>query len=284
MAVLTYREILPRLFSHRIGEVPNAERKFVVTVDSATDHQSCINQVNIKHGDPHPEYPYLSMTDASLVESDPFHVEITFKYEVLKAEEFEPNPLLRPDVWTFSTGGATVPAVAYYDEADNLAPLVNAAGDFIENATTEEAELRASISGNRPTFPLAVAAFVTNAVNDSVYLGCPQYTWKCAGMSAQQAVEVVNDVEQRYYQITVELIYRASGWPLVLPDVGFNFLSNGVRKRCYTFVEDERIPTANAVPLAINGEMLPPGAQPRLLVRRVHRAVSFPEYFGEPVF
>jgi hypothetical protein len=287
MAVVSYREVLPRTMQHRIGESPNAERKYVVTVDGATDHQAVIAAVNIGHGDPHPEYAYLAMTDASLSEVDPYHVEITYRYELLK-QEFEPNPLLRPDIWNFSTGGATVPAIAYYDAGDQLFPLVNAAGDFIENATTEEAELRASISGNRPSFPMDVAAYVTNAVNDSVYLGCPQYTWKCAGISAQQAIEVVNDVELRYYQITAELIYRASGWPLILPDCGFNFLDDGRRKRCYSLIKEGdqllQIPTANAVALAANGQMLPEGLPPRLLVRRVHRAVPFGTYFGTPTF
>ena len=287
MAVVSYREILPRTLQHRLGESPTAERKYAITVDGATNHQDCINAVGIAHGAAHPEYTFLVMTDASLSESDKYHVEITYRYELTK-QEFEPNPLLRPDIWNFSTGGASVPAIAYYDDAEQLKPLVNAAGDFIENATTEEAELRASISGNRPSFPMDVAAFVTNALNDSYYLGCPQFTWKCAGISAQQAVEVVNNAEVRYYQITAELIYRASGWPLLLPDCGFNFVQNGERRRCFSVIKQDgqsvEVPTANAVALAENGLMLPVGQLPRILVRRVHRAVNFDTYFGSPTF
>jgi len=290
MAVVAFREVLPRTVQHRIGESPTAERKYALTVDGATNHQDCIAAVGIAFGASHPEYGFMVMSDSSLTETDPYHVEITYRYEVLK-QEFQQNPLLRPDVWTFSTGGAAVPCVAYYDDSDTLKPLVNAAGDLFENVTTEEAELRASVSGNRPSFPMAIAAYVTNAVNDSSYLGCPQHTWKCAGISAQQAVEVVNDVEVRYYQITAELVYRASGWPLILPDVGFNFLKDGRRERCYTLLETpansftyEPIPTANAVPLSEDGRMLSQGQPARLLVRRVHRAVPFSTYFGEPTF
>ena len=283
MAVLNSREVLPRTLQHRIGDAPTAELRHVVTVDSPTSHQECIAAVGIALGSSHPEYPYLVMTDASLTETDRYHVEITYRYELLK-QEFEPNPLLRPDIWSFSTGGASVPAIAYYDDNDERQPLVNAAGDLIESATTEEAELRASISGNRARFPLAVAAYVTNALNSSDYLGCPKYTWKCAGISAQQAVEVVNNATVRYYQITAELIYRASGWPLILPDCGFNYLEGSQRKRCFAVIDGEQVPTANAVALAADGKMLQPGDPPRLLVRRVHRAIPFSTYFGTPTF
>ena len=45
-----------------------------------------------------------------------------------------------------------------------------------------------------------------------------------------------------------------------------------------------RVPAANPVALAENGAMLPPGNPPRLLWRRVHRAVAFSTYFGSPTF
>lgn len=287
MAVVTSREILPRTLQHRFGESPTAERRFAVTVDSSTTtHADVIAAVGIFHGDAHPEYSYLRMLDASLSESspDPYHVELVYRYEVPKQDEYDPNPLLRPDVWSFSTSGAAVPAIAYY-AGDKLAPLVNAAGELIEGAMTEEAELRATIAGNRARFPLDIAAYVTNAVNDAEYLGCPAYTWKCQGIGAQQAVEIVNDVEVRFYQVTAELVYRSSGWPLLLPDVGWNFLANKVLKRCFRLNDENlEVPSANPVALAADGRMLAPGVPPRLLVRRVHRAITFSTYFGTPQF
>lgn len=290
MAVVTSREILPRTLQHRFGESPTAERRFSITVDNpATAHADVIGAVGIFHGDAHPEYPYLRMLDASLTESspDPYHVEIVFKYEVPQQDEYDPNPLLRPDVWSFSTSGAAVPALAYY-AGDELRPLVNAAGELIEGAMTEEAELRATISGNRASFPLDIAAFVTNAVNNADYLSCPAYTWKCQGIGAQQAVEVVNDVEVRFYQVTAELAYRSSGWPLILPDVGWNFkAADGTMRRCFRLDNENppnEVPAANPVALAADGRMMPPGVEPRLLVRRVHRAVNFATYFGTPQF
>lgn len=292
MAVVTSREILPRTLQHRFGESPTAERRFAVTVDSpATAHADVIGAVGIFHGDAHPEYPYLRMLDASLSESspDPYHVELVYRYEVPKQDQYDPNPLLRPDIWSFSSSGSAIPMLHYYD-GEQIKPLVNAAGEMIEGAMTEEAELRATIAGNRASFPLDIAAYVTNTVNASGYLGCPAYSWKCNGIGAQQAVEVVNDVEVRFYQITVELAYRATGWPLVLPDVGWNFLTkdaegNNVLKRCFRLNGDnEEVAAANPVALAADGRMLPPGFPPRLLVRRVHRAIDFATYFGTPTF
>jgi len=288
MAVIASREVIPRTFSHKFGESPTAERKFVVTVDAPTPTQDVIGAVGIIHGTSHPEFGFLSMAEASVTETDRHHVEITYRYEV--APETEQNPLLRPDVWSFSTGGASVPALTYLDEADALRPLVNAAGDFIEGLQTEEAEVRATISGNRLTFPLAIAASVTNSLNDAPYLGGSRYTWKCAGIGGQQETEVVNGEELRYYKITVELVYRASGWPLVLPDVGWDYLEGGEKKRAWVWFDPgngepkTQVPSGSPRPLDGNGGLLPDGEPPRLIVRRVNRAVDFAAYFGTPSF
>jgi hypothetical protein len=291
MAVLSFREVLPRTFQQRFGDPPTAERKFVVTLDEPTPTQTAINAVGIAIGSPHPEFAYLTMTEGAVNETDRQHAEITYRYELLQPDQNDPNPLLRPDVWNFSVGVASVPALVHYPgEGPAVEPLVNAAGDLFENQMTEEAEIRATVSGNRAQFPLALAAFVTNTLNNSAYLGGQPYTWKCAGISGSQASEVVNNVEVRYYQITSELVYRASGWSLILPDAGFNFLNEQREKeRCFVTMVDEggnqiEVPTANAVPLAENGLMLAPGDLPRLLVRRVHRATDFNQYFGSPGF
>jgi hypothetical protein len=290
MAVVSWREVMPRTFQHRIGDAPTAERKFVATLDEPTPTQSIIASIGVAFGAPHPEFGYLRMTDGSVSETDRQHAEVTLRYDLLN-QEFQPNPLQRPDVWSFAVGGATIPATRYYDINDAVRPLVNAAGDLFENITTEEAEVRAVINGNRPTFPLQLAAFATNAVNNAPYLGGRQFTWKCAGISGQQTTEVVDGFEVRYYQITTELVYRASGWPLLIPDAGFNFIDqqDNTKRRCFVEFKDEeeaviRVPSANAVPLAGNGAMLAAGQQPRLLSRRVHRGIDFAQYFGNPQF
>lgn len=224
MAVIAYREVLPRTFSHRFGESPTAERKVVVTVDEPTETQAIINTVGIFHGDLHPEYPYLRCLDAQFTETDRQHVEGTYRYEVPKQEDLEPNPLARPDVWSFSAGGAQVPALYYYD-GDAVAPLVNSAGDFIDGVTATIAEMRATIAGNRPTFNYALAASITNCINGLPYLGGAPYTWLCTGITGQQQTEVVNGQEIRYWSFTSELVYRENTHLLILPDVGYNYIA-----------------------------------------------------------
>lgn len=295
MAVLSYRELAGRTFQHRFGEAPTAEIRYALTLDDpATPQQSMLNAVGIFHGAYHPEYTYLRCVEGNVSENDPdpWHATISYQYAVPERggnADFDPNPLARPDVWSFSTGGAQVPALVYYEGSDNsdIQPLVNAAGDFFEGLTTEEAEVRASISGNRPTFPLAIAAAVTNAINASPYLGGAAYTWKCVGLGAQQTTEVVNDIELNFWSVTVELVYRQSGWPMLLPHVGWNYIDGSEKKAVYvTGPNEEEIAASNPQPLNTDGTLKYPGAPgaPDILTRRLNPVVDFSSYFGVPPF
>ena len=226
MAVINFREVLPRTFSHRFGESPTAQLKYIATLDGPTPTQEVMDTIGIFHGAVHPEYAYLLCTNGDLTETDRWHAEITYTYEVPQegTDEYEVSPLARPDVWSFSTGGAQVPALFYY-AGNQVAPLVNSAGDFFENITRPESELRVTISGNRPTFDYALAANVTNTLNNATYLGGAPYTWLCAGIQGQQQMEVVNGQQVKYYSFVTELIYRESTHLLFLPDIGFNYLA-----------------------------------------------------------
>lgn len=301
MAVLSSREILPRSFSHRFGESPNAERRFAVTVDGPTNHQDILNFVGIFHGASHPEFSYLFCTDGQVNETDRYNVECVYRYEVPRADgsgNDSPtvNPLIRPDVWTFSTGGAQVPALQYYDGSGNgnRRALVNAANDYIEGLTTLEAEVRANISSNRPNFPAELAAAVTNCVNESPYLWGTAHTWFCQGISASPASEVVAGVVIRYWTINVELIFRASGFNLVLPHVGLNCLipktGGGFDKLpCRVKGTEPGDPDiAASTPQSLNADgtqKYPPGTTqglPDLITRRIYREVDFSTFFGTP--
>lgn len=292
MAVIGFREVLPRTASHKFGEAPTAELKFVATVDAPTPTQTVVGAIGIFHGAVHPEFLYLRCNELSVTEPDRHHVEVTYKYELPKQEDQDPNPLARPDVWSFSTGGSQVPALSYYHGTgnDDIRPLQNTAKEYVEGLTTLEAEVRASIAGNRATFPLADAAAVTNCVNASAYLGGAPYTWQCAGISGQQATEVVNDVELRYWQITVELVYRRSGWNLLIPNVGWNYLEGGEIKRAWVRDPETGEKIASGTPRALNaaGGLKAEGQAPDILGDgsglRVHPAVDFSTYFGTPPF
>jgi hypothetical protein len=249
-----------------------------------------LNTIGIFHGASHPEYGYLLCTEGALNELDRFHVEVTYSYEVpaIGTADSAPNPVARRDIWSFSTGGSAVPALVYYEGGGNgdLRPLVNSAFDFFEGAMTEESELRATITGNRLVFPIGVAAQVTNAVNSDAYLGAQPYQWKCQGLTGQQQVEVVDGVEIKYWSVSAELAYRQSGWRLMLPNVGWNFLEDNEKKRAYVTDSetDEKVASANVVALNSNGSIKSPGVAPDILYRRVHKEVAFQPLFGVPPF
>lgn len=290
MAVLSYREVLPRTAQHRFGESPTADIKYVATLDQPTATQTVVNTIGIFHGAPHPELSYLRCLNIAVNETDKYHIELTYSFEVPKQENLDPNPLARPDVWSFATGGAQVPALTYFEGNgnNNIKPLQNSAKEYFEGLTALEAEVRATISSNRANFPLAVAAAVTNCVNSQPFLGGPKYSWQCAGITGQPAVEVVNDVEIRYWQITSEVVYRRSGWNLLVPDVGWNYLENGQLKRAWVRDPDsgEKVPSGSPRALQPNGDLKPEGQPPTIMGNgeglRVFPAVDFSQYFGTP--
>lgn len=289
MAVTAFREVSGRTLSHRFGEAPTAERRFVVTLDN-TAHSAAevISALGIVHGSPHPEFPFLTMTEGTMTEGtpSPFHSEVIFRYELLRPDARDPNPLARPDIWSFSTGGAAVPALFYFD-GTTLKPLVNAAGDPFEGITTEEAECRATITANRPSFPLDLAVAVTNTINANPYLGAPKHHWKCVGISGQQQVEMVNDAEAVYWQITSELVYRQTGWNLQLPHVGWNYKDGSQKRRAWVRDPDDpntRVPSVNPVALTSTGALKGENETPDILERRINRETDFEQFFGTPAW
>lgn len=284
MSVIKVTEMPTVAASRRFGEPPTFKRSFVAEVDNPTTTLSdCLVAVGVNYLDPHPEAIYCRAMTANggNYNGSRWHYEITWDYELPKQENPDPNPLARPDIWKWTTGGLQVPALYYYD-GNTLKTLTNTADDFFEGATTDISTLQASISANRPTFDYALAAAVTNSVNSDSFLGAEQHTWKCSGISGQPAVEVVNEQEVRYWQIETTLEYRPDGWPLQLPNIGWNYKEGGAKKRVWVRDPDtsERVPASNPQPLNNDGT-LKTGA-PDILVRRVHRAVNFASYFGTP--
>jgi hypothetical protein len=295
MAVLSYREVLPRTLSHKFGEAPTAELKYVCTLDGATNTQDIINTVGIFHGAAHPEFSYLLCLNVAVSETDAFHAEVTYSFESPQEgiQEFQTSPLARADIWSFSTSGVAVPTFRYYNGTGNtdIKPLINSAGDIIPGAQSIEGELKLSIAGNRATFPIANAVAVTGALNSDSFLGAAAYQWMCHGISGQPAVEVVNGQEVNFWQVTAELSFKASGYQLYLPNVGWNYVSSGSKKRCYVFEEGgiEKIASASVMALNDDGSIrfntdFTGSGAPEILSRRVNPAVAFATYFGTPPF
>jgi len=293
MSVIAVTELGEYSGSRKFGEPPVYQRQWVVEVsDPTTSSTDISNAPGVVFLDPHPDADYCLAFNVSVANynSSRWHYLVTWNYEVPKQQQLDPNPLQRADIWKFSTSGMSVPALFYYYGTGNSdrRTLTNSAGDFMEGAMTDLSVLQASISGNRQSFDYNVAATVTNCVNNSSYLGGDPYTWKCSGISGQPAVEVVNEVEIRYWQVEVTLEYNPIGWPLLLPNVGWNYVSGGQKKRVYVIDADsgDKVAASNPQPLLSNGALdtASPGESnpPMLLTRRVHKAINFQQYFGTP--
>jgi hypothetical protein len=286
MAIVSVVERADVSASRRFGEAPKFQRKWVVEVDDPTTPQTFIvNSCGVRFLDQHPEAYYCRAMNTSVgnYSGSRFHYEVTWDYELPRQSEadLDPNPLARRDIWRWSTGGLTVPALYYYDSG-TLKALVNSAQEFLEGATTDISTLQAAISANRATFDYSLAQAVTNSVNSDTYLGSAAHTWKCSGISGQPAVEVVNEVEIRYWQIETTLEFRPDGWDLQLPDVGWNYLEGSTKERVWVLDSEtkERVPSSNPQPLNTDGT-LKTGA-PDILVRQVQREVAFATFFGTP--
>jgi len=284
MGIVKYTELATVSASRKFGEPPVFQRKWVVEVNDPTTPQTdIVNAPGVSFLNPHPEAFYCLAMNASVsnYSGSRWHYEVTWDYELPKQQNPDQNPLARPDIWKWTTGGLSVPALYYYD-GGTLKPLQNSANDFFEGATTDISTLQASISGNRATFDYGLAQAVANSINSDTYLGGPPGTWKCGGISGQPAVEVVNEAEIRYWQVEVSLEYRPDKWNLQLPNVGWNYLEGGTKKRAYVVDPDtsERVPSSNPQPLNTDGTIK--SGAPDILERRVQREVPFNDYFGQP--
>ena len=288
MAVLAHYE-LARSGEFRFGESPGLDRRFVCTVDDpgTTTMAQCAIAVNVDIGRPHPEFPLVPCTSIDInegYEDSRYHIEFTARYEITEQNLENVNPLLRPDVWKFETQGASVPALFYFDPASNTTqyPLTNSAFDFFEGLTVDEAQTRVVIEGNIANFPVTLATALTNTINSTTYLGMGTAFWKCQGITGERVREVVGTSVVTYWRYTATLMYRQTGWNLLLPDMGFNALVGGQKRRVMTFDFENSEWVASPVPMGLNGSGAQTFGAPAILNRRVYRMVDFNAYFGTP--
>lgn len=285
MSVHSWRE-LPRTVTHLIGASPEFERRFVVTLNNPdTNAGIMVAAVGAQHGSAHPEVSAAKCREvlvAEAYEGNRYWAEVVAQYSIPAQEGLDLLPWLRPDVWKFSTQGVAVPALYYYDGTTQK-PLTNSAGDYFEGLTVDEAQQKITITSNRQNFPSALAAAVTNCVNDGAYLGFAQDGVKVQGISGEQAVESVNGQEVRFWKITSELLGRQSGWNLLLPDVGFNYIEGSVKKRADVQGPDgEQVASANPIALNGSGGKQTGATLPAILNRRVYKRITMSTYFGTP--
>lgn len=288
MAIISQRE-LPRENSFRLGEPRDLTRRIVITHDGThPTGDQLVAYTGIELGVPHPEYTANYVTEIDYQENyeeSQYHGLITAKYSLVDGglEQWVP-PLQRPPLWTFTTQGTTVPAFYYYagDGNNDLRPLTNSAFDYIEGITTDEAQCKAIIRQNLATFPSNIAVQLTNTINSAPFLGGATHTWKCQGITGELKFEEFQNTIYRIWQVQVELLYRQTGWPLQIPDVGFNYIAGNQKRRAVVFDFENAEWVASPGPVGLDGNGGLTLGAPEILIRRVNREVNFNQFFGSP--
>lgn len=252
----------------------------------ATTTQDVLDAIKISEGDPHPEYAGLFVSGSSLTRNGDDGVQVTYNYDT--EDKADVNPLLKSPEWSFSTGGVTIPSLAYYlgGGNGNIQPLTNAVGEYVwEGLTHSVTEVKATIVQNKLTIDEATEFGRAGSVNSSPYLWGAQYTWQCTSVSATRQQDKVGDRIQRYWRVTYELAYRASGWYFNLPHVGWGYLDGGVYKRCQIFNNNgDLVDSPKPMPLNENGGLkfaIGVNGTPDQILRRVHPEINF-SVFGSP--
>jgi hypothetical protein len=229
----------------------------------------------------HPVHTLLRLRKVSVNErydDNPYALEVTGEYGLVTADDLL-APTSRASVWSFESRPGQVPALFYYDGSTQY-PLTNSAYDYFPGLTTDESLVQIKVQKNFAAAPSTWLG-LQNYVNSSEFLGCAPDTVKVAGVDVQYVTEEFNNTLQRYYATTATLAYRQSGHNLLLPDVGFNFIAGGEKRRAmvFDFQNSEWVPSPN--PVGLDGSGGQTLGTPAILTRRVNPRGNFAT-FGTP--
>ena len=288
MPIQSWRE-LARTTEGEVRGTTTATRTFVLTLADNTLENNPPTEAEIistlsldNWGTAHPALTFLGLRKVSITErfsDSPYHVQVVAEYGLITANDLL-TPTSRTSEWTFAAEPAQVPAFYYWDGTTRR-PLVNSANDYFEGLTTEEQLVRATIKKNYANFP-ASQMQATNKINSGDYFGCPAHSWKVAGVNATYTIESYNNVIYTYWATTCEIVYRESKWNLQLPDVGWNFIGGGQKRRAMVFDFQNGEWVASANPVALDGSGGQSSGFPAILERRVNAEANFSTLFGTP--
>jgi hypothetical protein len=287
MSVVSFQE-LGRKNEYEVGKARRLVREFVCVLSddtltgNPTPENVIFSAVSVDLGSTHPTYTNYRCRKMSLTEGyegSPYHVHLLCEYGVILARELV-SPTSRASYWEFDSAPGEVPALAYFD-GGTLRPLTNSAFDYFPGLVAPEALAVAKVTTNFATFPNSWYA-AQNAVNNATYLGCPTHSIKVEKVKVIQTQEEFGGGIVAYWQATAELHYRQSGHNLQLPDIGFNFIGGGQKRRAMVFDFENSEWIASPNPVGLNGAGAQTGGAPAILNRRVCPEANFATLFGTP--
>lgn len=294
---------LPREFEAEVGKPPLARRTWVCNLTDNTlaspmtdpDFIRATASPDLSFGQYHPAWGWLRFRKATIAENyenDPYKALVTAEYGVLTPEEAT-EPRLRSAVWSSEAGSQEIPMLYYYEGSGNntLRPLTNSAFDFYQGLTTSEAMIKFRVEKNYgippnqispgigSVFPYTQLAAI-NYLNAGTYGGAAAHTFKCSAVNTTLTYEVWGPAVHVYWKTTSELLFRQTGWNLQLPDVGFNFLGGGQKRRAMVFDFENSEWIASPNPVGLDGSGAQTGGAPAILNRRVLPEANFTTIFG----
>jgi len=286
MGVVSSKE-LPRKAEYAIGQPRKLTREFVCilsddTPTNPTAETAIFAHLGIDLGTAHPTYADHKVRSMKLTEGfdgSPYHTHVLFEYGVVTANELV-TPVDRSAVWDFDSQPGEIPALTYYD-GTTLRPLTNSAYDYFPGLVTQESTVVATVVKNFATFPNSWYA-AQNCVNNATYLGCPIHSIKVQKVKVTTAREQFGANLVSYWQATAELHYRQSGHNLQLPDIGWNFLGGGQKRRAMVFDFENSEWIASPNPVGLDGSGGLTLGVPAILNRRVNPEANFSTIFGTP--
>jgi hypothetical protein len=173
--------------------------------------------------------------------------------------EQDESPLNRPPVWrcTFQQ----TQEVAEYDFSGDA--IVNAAGlPFDPPVMKDVSHPVVTLTRNVPTFTLANARLLQDAVNDAAWCGFPERAVKVSGVEFGPKYE--NGTA--FFEVTYQLAVKYPNWDKKVLNAGYTEKTGGAWVKIVD--ANGRAPT-EPVPLAADGTKLTPAGTPNFLTFRI---------------
>jgi hypothetical protein len=291
MPVTSARE-LARSFEQEVAKPATLRRRWVCVLSDNTLSGSPITETDIltattgtSFGVTHPTLNAWKLRRVTInegYEGSPYHVEVIGEYSIVRDEELQ-SPTSRDPVWNFEATQSEVPALYYYSGSGNSTtyPLTNSAYDYFPGLMTQESVVRMTVQKNFTNVPTSWFQ-ANNHVNDATYLGCAAHSIRVSGISCTYNYEEFGAAIIKYWSATATLVYRQSGHDLQLPDIGWNYLDSGTRRRAMVFDFQNAEWVASANPVGLDGYGNQTLGNPAILVRRVNPETNYQTLFGTP--